>query len=750
LIGETLNQFEVTAKIGEGGMGAVYRARDTRLGRDVAIKVLPEDVAGDVERLARFEREARLLASLNHPNIATLHGLEESGGRLFLVMELIEGETLARRLLRGPLPLEEALPLFRQIGDALAAAHRKDVVHRDLKPSNIQITPEGRAKLLDFGLAKAFVGGPAGEGSRTLSLGRDATRAGVLVGTVPYMSPEQVRGQLVDSRTDVWAFGCCLFASLSGRTLFRGETDSDTLAQILTQEPDWNRLPDSTPRAIRRLLKGCLEKDRNQRLSSVDEALSDPDLDESSELESEATLSSVAALPFRTVGGDPDTEIFADGMTEDVIAQLAKVAGLKVIARGSVMALKERRKSLREIGELLGVATVLDGSIRRAGQRVRIVVQLIEAASERPVWSETYDRDLDDIFAVQSDVALRVASALSAELSSDVQDRIEKRPTENLDAYRLFLEGRHCLLRATGDGIRSALELFGRAIRLDPGYALAHAGMAMAYVWVGFGMLPGLLKPREAYARAEDAARSAVELDPDLGYAHSMRGFVRMVFHFDWECAEEDMRRGVELSPGNPEGAGVLGLLLSALSRHEEAIEVTRRALALDPLTSVLSSDLATKYLRAGRFDEAIDEASRLLTLEPEFPMAHSTLGWAYLKTGRTEEGLRELSLSVESAPGNTMLLAQLGQAYGEVGKLDEARSILDEMSVCAAEQHVSPYHLAYVHIGLGDLDRAVECLNQAFEERSAGLYGVKGSFLFAPLGSHPGFRALLRRMHLA
>jgi TolB-like protein/tetratricopeptide (TPR) repeat protein len=519
---------------------------------------------------------------------------------------------------------------------------------------------------------------------------------------------------------------------------------------ILTGEPDWSLLPPSTPGAVLELVRGCLHKEREKRFASIDEALAELDLERSTEVPAQVVSPSVAALPFLTLGDDADAEVFAEGMTEDIIAQLAKVGGLTVIARGSVMGFKEREQSLREIGERLRVSTLLDGSIRRAGDRVRIVVQLVEAGSERPLWSETYDRRLDDIFAVQSDVALRVASALSAELSPEVQQRIEKRPTDNMGAYRLYIEGRHCLLRTTGEGIGKGLELFGQAIRLDPGYALAHAGMALAYVWIGFGYAPGLLDSREANARAEDAARSALRLDPDLGYARSMLGLVRMVAHYDWEVAEREMRQALELGPGVPESLGALGLLLSAQGRHEEAIDVTRRALELDPLASVLSSDLATKYLRAGRFEDAIEQARRLLALEPEFPMAHSTLGWAYLKTDRTEEGIRELARAVEAAPGNTMLLAQLGQAKAEAGRAEDARAILDQLSAMAAEQYVSPYHLAYVYTGLGEHDRAVECLDRAYSESASGLYGVNGSFLFEPLHDHPGFRSLLRRMHLA
>jgi serine/threonine-protein kinase len=377
------------------------------------------------------------------------------------------------------------------------------------------------------------------------------------------------------------------------------------------------------------------------------------------------------------------------------------------------------------------------------------VAQLLEAETESPLWSETYDRHLDDIFAIQSDVAIRIASALEAELSSDLEQRMRKRPTDNLAAYRLYLEGRHCVFRFTSEGIRRGLSLHGRAIQLDPEYALAHVGTGYGYVLIGLGYAAGVLTPRQASAKAKQAVITALELDPELGEAHSMLGLIHFAFEYDWEGAKREIRRALELNPGSSEIHGVWGLLLAALERYDEAIAARQQAQELDPLAAVHSSDLATSYIRAGRYDEAISEARRLIELEPEFPMAHSTLGWTYLKTGRSEDGLVELGRAVETAPGNTMLLAQLGQAYAEVGQRGEALAILDRLGKMAEEQYVSPYHLAYVHTGLREFDRAVECLEQAFDQRAGGLYGVKGSFLFTPLHSHSGFQALLQRMRL-
>jgi serine/threonine-protein kinase len=459
---------------------------------------------------------------------------------------------------------------------------------------------------------------------------------------------------------------------------------------------------------------------------------------------------SVAALPFLNLSPDPENEYFADGITEDVIAQLTKIGNLKVISRTSVMPFKQRQQSLREIAATLGVETILDGSVRRAGNRVRIVANLIEADTERHLWAETYDRDLDDIFEIQSHVALRIAAALETELSPDLRTRIERRPTDNLDAYHLYIEGRHCTYRYTDEGIRRGLELYGRALQRDPDYALVHAGKAFAYILIGMGYCSSVLRPSEAYSQAKQAAMRALEIDSDLGEAHAVLGFVMMVFEYDWTGAERELQLALELNPGSSDLHGFWAMLLSTLGREDEAIRAMRKARELDPLAAVHSSDLATKLLRAGCFEDAAREAHRLLELEPHFPMAHSTLGWAYLKQGRTEDGLAALRQAVEAAPGNTMFLAQLGQAYAELGMADEVRAILDQLQQIGEEQYVSPYHMAYVHTGLEDYERAIDCLECAYQERASGLYGIKGSFLFAPLRGHPRFKALLRTMNLA
>jgi serine/threonine-protein kinase len=458
---------------------------------------------------------------------------------------------------------------------------------------------------------------------------------------------------------------------------------------------------------------------------------------------------SIAVLPFLNMSADPENEYFADGMTEDVIAQLSKIRALKVISRTSVMQFKKREQSLREIGAKLGVATLLEGSVRRAGNRVRIVAQLIDAETDQHVWAETYDRQLTDIFAIQSDVALHIAAALKAEISPGEKTRIGKEPTSDLEAYHLYLKGRHCLLRYTSEGIRQGLEYFEQAIEKDPNYALAYTGVARACVILGMGFGPGEIRPHEAHRRGKEAVARALEIDSELGEAHGTLAFLKFVADFDWTGAEREFKRAIELNPGSDLICDVYGLMLSALERYDEAIAAQRRAQELDPLTAVHSSDIASTLLRADRYDEAMQEAKRLIEMQPDFPMGYSTLGWAYVKQGRCEEGLAELEKAVSLNPGNTMLLAQLGQAHALAGKVGEAREVLQQLEELSRQRYVPPTHMAYVYTGLGDQDKAIDSLEQAYEERAGGVYGIKGSFLFATLRSHPRFTALLRKMNL-
>jgi serine/threonine protein kinase/tetratricopeptide (TPR) repeat protein len=758
--GTRLGPYEITAKLGEGGMGVVYRARDTRLGRDVALKLLPEAFAEDPERHARFEREGKLLASLNHPHIATLYGLEHLEGQHVLVLELVEGEGLDERIARGALSIDEALPIALQIAEGLEAAHERGIVHRDLKPANVKVRPDGTAKVLDFGLAKAWEEETTGsDPAHSPTVTGVHTKAGMILGTVAYMSPEQARGKAVDKRADIWAFGCLLYQMLTGAAVFRGDTVTDVMAAILTEEPDLGALPQALPETVGMMLRRCLEKDSKRRLRDIGEArvvleriapvataaalAVSPAASDAFGI---ARLPSVAVLPFLNISADPENEFFADGITEDVIAHLAKIKSIKVISRTSVMTFKNADRNLREIAAKLGAATLLEGSVRRAGSRVRIVAQLVDGATDEHLWADTYDRDLTDIFAIQTDVALNIAGALRAELTNDERERVNRRPTDNLEAYEHFLQGRAWMNLFSPEGFRRSLIELDRAIKLDPGFALAYTLIAQIQTEHGISGIVGR-SPEEAVRLAKEAVSRALELDEELAEAHGTTALIRFAFDFDWHGAEREFLKAIELGPGVAETHEHYGWMLTSMGRYDEALREVMRARELDPI--LIQSDVGTTLLRAGRVEEALAEARQVIVSEPGSARCHSNLGWALIFSGDGEAGIASLEHAVAISPGATLFLAQLGQARAMVGDEAGARAILAQLRQLARDQFVSPYHFAYVHAGLGEKDEAIDWLEQAFERRSGAIYGIKGSFLFRDLHDHPRFQALLRKMNL-
>jgi TolB-like protein/Flp pilus assembly protein TadD len=455
-------------------------------------------------------------------------------------------------------------------------------------------------------------------------------------------------------------------------------------------------------------------------------------------------LPSVAVLPFLSLGGGAEHEYFADGITEDVIAHLSKIRALKVISRNSVMSFKARQKTLREIGAALGAATVLDGTVRHAGDRVRIVATLVDIEGDRQLWAETYDRQVTDIFAIQTDVALRIAASLRAELTLDERERLQSQATKDIQAYRLYLQGRRLFLQYTTEGLDRAVGYFERAIARDPGFAMAFNLLAMAYIELAE---QGLTAPSAVYGRAAEAVAKALELDPELGDAHATAGYLKMVREFDWPGAEAGLKRALELSPGSAYVHDLLSRAYWAIERYDEALPLALRAQELDPLAH--RNDLTTLLLRAGRYDQALLRAQDAVEVDPRGSRSHATLGWAYFFTGRRQEGIVELERAVALSPGNSLWLGQLGQAYAMTGEPSKAREILRELEERAQGTFVSPYHLAYVYTGLGDADRAMDLLERAVADRTGATYSIKGSFLFAPLRGHPRFRALMRTMNL-
>ncbi len=730
------DRYRIERELGQGGMATVYLATDLKHPRQVAIKVLRPEL-GLLLGPERFTREIQVVAGLSHPHILPLFDSGQAGGLLFYVMPYIRGESLQARLAReGQLPIDEALRIVRQVASALDYAHARGMVHRDIKPDNI-LLHEGEAMLTDFGIAVAADAAPK----------ERFTATGIMVGTPAYMSPEQAAGQReLDGRSDVYSLGCLLYELLAGEPPYTGATAQAVIAKRFTdQVPQVRRLRPTTPPAVEQALMMALARapaDRFATAGAFAEALV------AGPSGAGPRPASVAVLPFLNLSTDKENEFFTDGITEDVIAQLSKIRSIKVISRTSVMRFKQREQSLQEIGAALQVATVVEGSVRRVGDRVRIVAQLIDAEADQHLWSETYDRQVSDIFAIQTDVALHIVSALKAELTSDERTRINREPTASHTAYQLCLQGRHWYHRYTEEGFKKGIDYFRQAIAADPKYAMAYVGIALAFAEMTTGADGSGVKEEIAYREAFEAVTAALALDQGLGEAHSVLALLKFIHDFDWVGAEREFKLALDLSPGSADIYDHYGWLCSALERWDEALVLVGRAQELDPMTH--RADLANTLLRSGRLEEGLKEALRSVEFEPNYARTRATLGWAYIFNQRPEEGLAELERAVAIMPESTLILGQLGQAYGQTGKTEKAWQVLQQLEELSRTRYVPPYHLAYVYTGLGEADRAVEQLEKAYQGRSGSLFGIKGSFLFRSLHSHPGFKALLGKLNLA
>jgi TolB-like protein/Tfp pilus assembly protein PilF len=794
LPGVRLGPYEVLAPLGAGGMGEVYRARDTRLNRDVAIKVLPASFSADPDRLRRFEQEARAASALNHPNILTIHDFGSEGAAPYVVSELLEGETLREKLAGGRLPVRKALDYAAQITRGLAAAHEKGIVHRDLKPENLLVTKDGRVKILDFGLAK-LTHPERGAGPLTeVPTQTRGTEPGVVMGTVGYMSPEQVRGQLADSRSDIFSFGAVLYEMLTGGRAFRGDTAVETMNAILKEDPpEPSRTIADLPPSLDRIVRHCLEKSPEERFQSArDVAFA---LDESSGMTAVAALSakqpvsrraflgfagaagviviavlvtsirgiirdrlghgaspsriqSLAVLPLANLSRDPEQEYFADGMTEELIADLGKIRALRVISRTSAMRYKGTKKSMPEIARELNVDALVEGSILRSGDRVRITAQLIRAATDEHLWSENYERDLRDVLALQSEVARSIAREIKIAVTPQEQARFaEARPVDP-DAHQLFLKGRYYVAKNTQEGAQKALEYFQRSLDKDPAYAAAYAGLSNAYVFLGYTGID-VRPPRETMPRAEAAASRALELDDTLAEAHASLGLVRWAYDWDWPAAEKDLKRAIELSPGYAIAHLRYANFLCSLGRFDEAVAEDKRALELDPLFLIFNHAQAWPYHLSRRYDQAIEKYRKTLEMEPNFPRTHLRLGEVYAAKGMYREAIAEYEKFSALGGGSTMALALIGNARALTGERREALRALDELTAASKQRYVPAFHFAIVYAGLGEADQAFVWLNKAYEERSQFLVDLKFIPILDPLRSDPRFVDLVRRVGL-
>ncbi|MFY9937334.1 MAG: protein kinase [Silvibacterium sp.] len=733
MIGQRVGHYDIEEVLGEGGMGVVYRARDVNLDRLVAIKFLQPYLYTDEAEKTRFVQEARAASSLDHPNICTIYEIDTTpNGQTYIAMAYYMGETLRRKLLRGPLPVDEALTYAIDVAQGLAKAHNHRLIHCDIKPDNIAITMDGLAKILDFGLAKRL---------------HDTVQSSAegVSGTIEYMAPEQIRGR-PDRRTDLWSLGVVIYEMMTGRLPFRGAKRMETLNAISSAP---YTPATELPPEVEALIARSLAKDPAHRYQRAEEMLAHlhalrhgVQVLTRSPAVAQRRPNSIAVLPFSNLSADSEAEYFSDGLTDEIIHLLSQVRGTLVVSHTSSFQFKGTNEGASAIGERLNVKTVLQGSVRQMGKKLRITAQLIDAVEGFNLWSQRYDRELEDVFAIQEDIALSIVSMLKVNLKGDAA-RPKSRYAGNVEAHSLVLQGRYHWDQRTEAGIRKAGECFQRALAIDPRCAPAYAGLADFYISLGFW---GVMQPADAWASGLEFGLKALQIDARLPEAEIALAKHSLFANLDWISAEQRLLRSIELEPALSIGHYAYGILLAQLGRFDSALLEFRCAREIDPLSLVVQSGVAWAYYYAGKFDQATDECQKTLAMGPNHFEPYACLGLIAIAQGRMVDAppLLERSLALRSSPIGRGLL---GYACGLVGRTDEARAILAQLKADAAERYVNPVAAAFIHIGLGDEDEAVDCLEAAIASREAFVAYLKVLPPFRALQSSIRYRALLNQI---
>jgi TolB-like protein/Tfp pilus assembly protein PilF len=774
-------RYQIIEELGKGGMGRVYRVLDKELKEEVALKLIKLEIAKDKKTIERFKNELKVARKISHRNVGRMYELMEEAGMHFITMEYVPGQDL-RGLIRqtGQLTTGKAVAIAKEICEGLDEAHRQGVVHRDLKPSNIIIDRQGNARILDFGIARSIAG-------------KGITGAGVMIGTPEYMSPEQVEGKETDQRSDIYSLGIILYEMVTGRVPFEGDTP---FSIGVKQKGEIPRPPkevnDQIPEGLNRVILECMEKERGKRYQSVGDLHSnlmklESDISTTERIVPERKLKaekigemrwkrpilyggaaviltlliiggislfkgrqeamdSIAVLPLENLSGDPEQEYFSDGMTDALISNLAKIGGLKVISRTSVMQYKGRKKSLPDIARELNVEAVVEGSVLSSGQRVRVTAQLIEAKTDRHIWNNSYERDFRDILALQNEIAKAIAQEIQVKLTPQEEERLAAANQVRPEAYQAYLKGRFFWNKRSEEGLNKAIDYFKEAIEKDPDFSLSYAGLADSY-----SILPQYspVASNEAYLKAKEAALKALEIDPALAEAHASLALIINDYDLDFESAEREFKRAIKLNPGYATAHHRYAFLLIYQGRHDESIQEIKLARDLDPLSLIINANAGFMLYLSGRYDEALAQYKNAIEIDPNFAELHWYIGMAYEQKGMLEEAEKEFNRAISLSGGFTKYIIALAHVYALAGKRDEALKAIDELKELSEREYVSPYLMASTYDALGEKDKAFEWLEKASETNDIWLSYLKVDPLFQKIRQDPKFKVLLEKVGL-